>query len=223
MNGAETDVWFYAERMLHAVPTTLWLAAAGTALALVGGALVAVCRMHAPAPVRAVVIVYIELIRGTPQLIQIFILYFGLTQFGVYLSPEVAGVLWLAISGAAYAAEILRAGLTTVPHGQIEAAMALSLGLRQAFTKVVLPQALGTVLPPLTTFVILQIKSTTFLFLIGVEEVLFEARLGVNTINQPLAIYAIAGAIFIAINLAAEYGLRYVSRRIPGVAEASAR
>jgi His/Glu/Gln/Arg/opine family amino acid ABC transporter permease subunit len=222
VTGSEENVWFFAQQMLLAVPTTLWLAVVGTVLALVGGALVAVIRMNAVKPLRGLMLAYVEVIRGTPQLIQLFILFFGLTQFGIYLTPEVAGILWLAVSGAAYASEIFRAGLSGVPRGQTEAAMALSLGRADTFGRVVFPQALARVFPPLTTFIILQIKSTTFLYIIGVQEVLYEARLGMSMINQPLIIYGIAGAIFIVINLGAEWVLRTISRRIPGLSAAAA-
>lgn len=214
MDGGAAGIGFYLERMLLAVPTTLWIGALSTGIALVAGAILAVVRMRGPGPLRALVLAYLEVIRGTPPIVQLFILFFGLTQFQIFLSPTVAGILWLSIYGAAYAIEIFRAGIEGVPTGQTEAATALSLGPVRTFVSVVLPQAVASMLPVLTNFLVIQLKTTTILYIIGVQEVIFQARLGANTTNEPLIIYSIAAVILIVINVVVARVMGYASQRM---------
>ena len=103
--------------------------------------------------------------------------------------------------GTGYAIEIFRAGLCAVPDGQHEASAALGLGRVQAFRCVVLPQAYSLMLPPLTNFVVLELKNTTLVYFVGVHEVMFEARLGAGNSGNPLAIYLIAAAIYVVLNV----------------------
>jgi His/Glu/Gln/Arg/opine family amino acid ABC transporter permease subunit len=209
----EAGIGFYVGQMLHGLLWTLAIGGLSTVVALVAGAVFAVARMRGPTLVRVVVVAYIEIIRGIPPIVQLFILFFGLTQFGIYLTPEFAGVLWLSVYGTAYAVEIFRAGIEGVPPGQDEAAKALSLGPARTFVSVILPQAVANMLPVLTSFLVIQLKTTTILYIIGVPEVIFQARLGANTTGRPLPIYCIAALIFIVVNVAISRGMGLVNRR----------
>lgn len=207
-------IGFYVERMLHGLLQTMWMGAVGTGLALLGGMLLALVRMRGPLPLRALVLVFLEVVRGTPPLIQLFIVYFGLTQYGIFLTSTVAGVLWLSIYGTAYATEVFRAGFTGVPHGQTEAAQALGLGPVRTFSRIMLPQAVVNMLPPLTNFIVLQVKTTTLLYIIGVHELISQARLGAINTREPLIMYGIAGLIFVVLNIAISRGLSFAGSRM---------
>lgn len=122
----------------------------------------------------AVIRVYIEVIRGTPFLVQLFILYYGGPSFGLVLDPIPAGIIGLTIYGSPYFAEIFRAGFGAVPVGQIEAARMLGLSRFAILRRVTLPQMLISILPSLTNFSIILTKETAVLSVITVPELLFE-------------------------------------------------
>lgn len=193
---------FYTTQMLHGAVVTIELTAVGSLVSLVLGAVFALGRMRGPAPVRQLVTGYVELVRGVPQILQLFILYFGLTQFGIDLSALTAGFVWMCVYGTGYAVEIFRAGFAGVAHGQEEAATAIGLGSLSTMRRVILPQVVAAMLPPLTSFVILQLKNTTLVYIIGVHEIMFSARVGAGTTARPLAIYAIAAGIYLVMNWA---------------------
>lgn len=195
-----TSVAFYAEQMLHGAVVTLELTAGGAAVSLALGAVGGLARARGPAPVRRAIAAYVELVRGLPAILQLFVLYFGLTQFGVDLSPFTAAFIWMCFYGTGYGIEIFRAGLEGVPPGQFEAATAIGLSRFSLFRTVVLPQAVAIMLPPLTNFVILELKNTTILYIIGVPEIMYQARLGAGNSGQPLSVYLIAAAFYVVMN-----------------------
>ncbi len=195
-----SGVGLYTVEMVHGAVLTVELAAGGTAVSLAVGAVAAVGRLYGPRPLRAAITGYVELVRGLPAILQLFVLYFGLTQFGVDLSSFTAAFVWMCFYGTGYAIEIFRAGLSAVAEGQQEAAAALGLGRVTAFRRVILPQAYATMLPPLTNFVVLELKNTTLVYFVGVHEIMFQARLGAGNSGNPLAIYLIAAAIYVVLN-----------------------
>lgn len=186
--------------MLHGAIVTVELAAGGAAVSLALGALGGLARHRGPAWARRLIGGYVELIRGLPEILQLFVLYFGLTQFGIDLSPFQAAGIWMCVYGTGYAIEIFRAGFAAVPHGQHEAANALGLSWGSSLRRIVVPQAVAAMLPPLTNFVILELKNTTLVYIIGVPEVMYQARLGVGNSAQPLIIFAIAAGIYLVLN-----------------------
>lgn len=191
---------FYVDQMLRGVGLTLELTAVGTAVSLVLGAILALGRMGGPAPVRWAIGGFVELVRGLPQILQLFILFFGLQQFGIFLSPVTAALIWLCLYGTGYGVEIFRAGFAGVHPGQGEAATALGLGRLAVLRRVVLPQAVAAMLPPLTNFVILQLKNTTLVYIIGAQEIMYHARIGAGNTERYLAIYAIAAVMYVVMN-----------------------
>src|SRR5260370_40983889 len=119
-------------------------------LAMLIGPLVALGRLYGPALLRLPLTAYVEVLRGTPLLLQLFVIFFLLPLLGINLPPIVAGVLGLAINYSAYEAVIYRAGLLAIPAGQMEAALALGLTRRPALRYIMIPQAFRLVLPPIT-------------------------------------------------------------------------
>lgn len=196
-----SGVGLYAQEMVRGAVVTLELTAVGAVVSLAAGSVLAAGRLYGPRVLRSVIAGYVELVRGLPAILQLFVLYFGLTQFGFALSSLTAALIWMCFYGTGYAIEIFRAGLCAVPDGQHEASAALGLGRVQAFRCVVLPQAYSLMLPPLTNFVVLELKNTTLVYFVGVHEVMFEARLGAGNSGNPLAIYLIAAAIYVVLNV----------------------
>jgi polar amino acid transport system permease protein len=138
---------------------------------LLVGLLLALTRISRIKPLRAVAIVYIDVIRGIPLLVQILIVYYGLAYLGLKLNPFIAGVASMTICYAAYEAEIFRAGIESIHKGQMEAARSLGMGYLKAMRYVILPQAVRNVIPPLSNEFIALVKDTSLLSVIALPEV----------------------------------------------------
>src|SRR6059036_772065 len=134
---------------------TIALTTVSASVGVVLGVACAWARSHGPGWLRGIVGLYVELIRNTPFIVQLFFLFFGLPSLGLKLSPEAASVLAMVINLGAYAAEIVRAGIAATPRGQVEAAQSLALTNAQVFTRVVLPPALQRVWPALVSQIII--------------------------------------------------------------------
>jgi polar amino acid transport system permease protein len=141
--------------LAQGVGVTVGLTVVAATLGVALGVGCAWARLHGPAALRTTAGTYVELIRNTPFIVQLFFLFFGLPSLGVKLSPEGASVLAMVINLGAYAAEIVRAGIATTPRGQIEAAQSLALSQAQVFTRVVLPPALQRVWPALVSQIVI--------------------------------------------------------------------
>jgi len=140
---------------------TLEISILSMAIAIAVGFLLALMRVYGPFPLRLISILYIEIVRGTPLLVQLLILFYGLPYIGIKLEPFIAGMLGLGMNYAAYEAENYRAGLLAIPKGQMEAARALGMTHRQGLRCVVVPQAFRLVLPPVTNDFISLLKDSS--------------------------------------------------------------
>lgn len=150
---------------------TISVALVSEALILVTGLLVALVRISRIRAFRFLAAVYIDVIRGIPLLVQIFIVYYGVAILGLKMNVYWAGVLAMTVCYAAYEAEIYRAGIESIHKGQMEAARSLGMGYFKAMRYVVLPQAVRNVIPPLSNEFIALIKDTSLLSVIGLAEV----------------------------------------------------
>jgi polar amino acid transport system substrate-binding protein len=161
----------YAGLLLKAAWTTVQLSFLSMPLAMLLGLIVAVGRLYGPAWVRWPLEAYVELLRGTPLLLQLFVIYYVLPQFtGVGLPEFWAGVLGLAINYSAYEAENYRAGLLAIPRGQMEAALSLGMSTPTALRRIIVPQAVRIVIPPVTNDFIALFKDTSVCSMIAVTE-----------------------------------------------------
>ncbi len=149
---------------------TLALSVASMALAAPLGVLLALLRVYGPRPLRLVALVYVEVFRGTPLLVQLTVIYFGLPEVGLNLGPFPAGVLALGLNYAAAEAENYRAGLESVPAGQLEAAWSLGLTTPQAVLHVIAPQAVRVALPPATNDFIALLKDSSLVSIVTLTE-----------------------------------------------------
>lgn len=140
---------------------------------------------------------YIWFIRGTPTLIQIFIVYFGFPQLGMRLSPFVAGVLALGVNSGAYVAEIIRGGLLAIPHGQYESSTALGMSYAQTMRRIILPQVCRIIVPPVTNEAITTLKNTSLLSAITVVELTLHAQIVIARTFRPFDFYIMAALIYL--------------------------
>lgn len=147
--------------LLKATLVTLQVSLVGMVLAIAVGFTLAIMRVFGPWPLRMIATLYIEIVRGTPLLIQLLFIFYGLGNLGIQLSPFLAGVLGLGLNYAAYEAENYRAGLLAVPKGQMEAARALGMTHIQGLRHVIVPQSFRLVLPPITNDFISLLKDSS--------------------------------------------------------------
>lgn len=156
-----SPVWASWQQLLQGAWTTVQLSAGGIFLGVSLGILCALLRRDGPRPIKWLIDIYVEAIRNTPFLVQLFFVYFGLPDLGVHFDPNVATLLTLAINLGAYAAELVRAGLAAIPRSQVEAGQALSLNRWQIFRHIVLLPALRNVYPALVSqFILTMLESS---------------------------------------------------------------
>ena len=166
-------IWSLAPQLASALGVTLltWLGGAVAAIAI--GFVVALARRYGPRTLDRALRVYVDVIRGTPFLIQLFLLYYGGPFIGLSLDPVPAGLIGLGLYGAAYFSEIFRAGFEAVPSGHVEAALCLGLTRAQTVRRVLIPEMTMLVLPPAVNMVIVLLKETAVLSIITVPELTF--------------------------------------------------
>ncbi len=155
------DIWDARDELLDGAIFTLWLSAASMAISLVVAVFGAMARTSGPRWLRALVGAYVELIRNTPFLVQLFLIYFGLPQLGMRLDANQGALLAMVLNGTAYTIEIVRAGIEAVGAGQLDAGRALGLHRFSVFRLIVMPQALRVVAAPLgSQFILLMLNSS---------------------------------------------------------------
>ncbi len=171
------SVWERARQYLSYIPllgkgalVTLELSVIAMALAVLLGLLVALVRLYGPGPLTALAISYTEVIRGTPLLIQLFLIFYGLPHVGIRFSPMAAAIFGLALNYSAYEAENYRAGIQSIPRTQMEAALALGMTRLQALRHVIVPQAMRLVIPPVTNDFIALLKDSSLVSVITMVE-----------------------------------------------------
>ncbi|WP_288403697.1 amino acid ABC transporter permease [uncultured Deinococcus sp.] len=199
--------------LLRATPTTLGFALAAMLLGLPLGFLVALSRLSRFAALRGVSSVFVSFIRGTPLLVQIFVIYYGLPSLGLTLNPVAGGVIALTLNAAAYLSETIRAAILSIPKGQREAATSLGLSGSQTMRLIVLPQAARVALPSLSNTLIGLVKDTSLVSVITVVELLRSAQLVIARTFEPFGPYLAAALIYWVISSLLELVQRALERR----------
>ena len=202
----------YAPKLRDAAATTFLLAVVSMPLAMLIGLLVALGRLYGPSPLRWLLLAYVELIRGTPLMLQLFALYFMLPRLGLQLDAIVAAVVGLALNYSAYEAEIYRAGLLAIPAGQMEAALALGMSRRLAIRRILVPQAVRLVIPPVTNDFIALFKDTSVCSVISVMELTKQYSILANSTGGVMEFALATAAIYMLMSIP----LAYLSRRVEG-------
>ncbi|HEX8465450.1 MAG TPA: ABC transporter permease subunit, partial [Abditibacterium sp.] len=208
--------------LLRGALLTLWISFLGLAIGIPLGLLVALCRLSPLAPLRVLATIFVEVVRGTPLLLQIFAIYFVLPSLGVSLPQLVAAIVALSLNGAAYIAEIFRAGISSIDAGQTEAARALGLSSRQAMRWVVLPQTFRRVLPPLTNEAVALLKDSSLISIIGLSELMRVGREQASNSGSPITIVLALALLYLAMTLPLTALVRRLETRLEPVSRARA-
>ena len=196
---------------------TLWTVAitvlAGL-LSYVGGVLFAVVALYGPAMIRWPFRLFEGLFMGTPLLLQLFLIYFGLIQIGIDLPAFVAGVIGLGLHFAVYNSELIQSSILAVDKGQTEAARTIGLSRWQALRHVIVPQAVRAVIPPIGNNMIALLKDSALVSVIGVTELTLSAQQGISRTFRPFEFYLAAAVLYYIVNLGMEAVQRRIERRI---------
>jgi len=207
-------VWQGLPYLLEGAGLTILISLASMALALAVGMLMAALSQAPGRVLPRLVRAYVEVFRNTPLLIQIFIVYFGLPQIGLKLSPFFSGMWALVLYTAAYNTEILRAGLEAVPKGQHEAVRSTGLTEVQAMRYVIVPQALRISLPALGNNLVSLVKNSSLVSVIGMVELMFVANdISFNNFRS-FEIYGAAAVLYVALVLLLTRALHLTERRL---------
>jgi polar amino acid transport system permease protein len=198
--------------VLLALPMTLIVTAAAFVIGLVLGVPLMLGLRSRITPLRLLFRLTVDIIRGIPPIVWLFLLYFGISFGGIRLDSLSAAIAGLGLISAAYLAEIYRGGFATLPSGQLEAARALGLGRTTTFVRVLAPQAVRTALPSIATFLLALVKDSSIASTIGVTEMVFAANTFVrqNPGTAGLTPFFIAAGVYVAISIP----LAIVSRRL---------
>lgn len=181
---------------VEAALVTIEITALALILGLVVAALASAAKMSRSAPLRAVGAFYVSIFRGTPCLIQLFVLYFGGPQIGINLEPFAAGVIGLGLNIGAYMAESIRGALVAVDRGQTEAARTIGFSRFQTLRKVVLPQAARLMIRPLGVNTITLLKGSALVSTISVVELTYTAQRFIGSTYKPFEIFGVAALLY---------------------------
>lgn len=205
--------------LLQGTVITLQLAGVSLALGVLIGLPAGIARVYGPRWLQRIVGVYVTVFQGTPLLIQLFLVYYGLPDVGITFSRFAAAYLALGLNSGAYQAEYLRGALQSVGAGQMTAARAIGMSQSQAIRSIILPQALRLVLPAWSNEAIAMLKYTAVVFLIAVPDLMGQAKILSAKYFAPIATYSVVAVFYLVLVGIAYLVLRQVERRvqIPGL------
>jgi len=198
----------WLQLMLDSLPTLLWAALIFTApltllsfvLGLAVGLLTALARLFGPKPLVAAARFYVWIFRGTPLLVQLFLIFYGLPSAGILLDAFTAALIGFTLNIGAYSSEIIRAVIASVPRGQWEAAYSIGMTWSQAMRRTILPQAARTAVPPLSNTFISLVKDTSLAAAITVPEMFQAAQRIVAVTYEPLILYIEAALLYLVMS-----------------------
>lgn len=185
--------------LLKGLWVSLQLSAWALLLGVVIGLPMALAKTYGRGIIKAIAVAYIEIIRGTPMVVQLFIIYFGLVDFGIVLDRIPAAILALGINSSAYQAEYFRGAIQSIDAGQMMAAQALGMDKRQAIINIILPQAFRLVLPPWSNELVYMVKYTSVAFLIAVPELMARGKMLISWNFKPIETLFWVGVIYVIV------------------------
>jgi His/Glu/Gln/Arg/opine family amino acid ABC transporter permease subunit len=207
-------IWYAAPYMLRGAVVTLEISACAMALAALVGLVMGLLSVSDLTVLKALVRVYVYFIRGTPALVQIFLVYFALPRIGLELSAFWSGVVALAFNSAGFIAEIVRAGLQSIDSGQTEAALSIGMTLRQSILLILLPQSLRRITPPMTNELITLVKTSSLLSVISVFELTRSAQVIIAERFVPFELYFALAVYYLAMITLLSWCSEYIEARL---------
>jgi polar amino acid transport system permease protein len=212
MNFSDIGAWM--PQLLVAAGGTLKMTILAYVLAVTAALPLALARISRQRLLAAAASSYIELVRGTPALTQLFLIYFGLASAGIVLPGFAAAVIGLGLNYAAYMAEVYRAGIAAIDRGQREAALAIGMTRRQAMRVIILPQAVRVIIPPMTNYAVSLLKDTSIASLISAPELMLRARDLSSEYFTPMELYLLAGAMYLVMAWPLAKAARHLELRL---------
>ena len=195
-------IWNSLPLLLAGAGVTIEITAIAVGLGFIFGLITSVCRLSGVKVLQVIAVCYVNIIRGTPMLVQIFLIYFALPMvIGERINPFVAAVAACSINSGAYVSEIFRAGIQSVDKGQMEAGRSLGLSWMQTMRYVILPQAFKHVIPPLGNEFISMTKETSLVSVIGFEELTRRGQLIIAKTYGSFEIWLTVAAIYLVMTL----------------------
>jgi len=205
--------WDYLPFILGGIPMTLLITLIGMSIGLILGLILAAARNSKNWMFRLPARLYISIMRGTPVLVLLFILYFGLLMLGIELTAIVAACLGFGLASAAFIAEINRAAFNSIDAGQWEAGRALNLSYIQTMRKIILPQAIRVALPPLGNVIIDMLKATSLAAVITIPELFQKAQMVAGRTFDSMTVYILAGLIYWSLCLLISFAQERLEKR----------
>ncbi|MFD6053226.1 amino acid ABC transporter permease [Agromyces sp. NPDC060279] len=206
----------YIPELLPGLWIALGLTAVSCTLGYLLGFVLALLAEARSKTLRLISLVIVELGRGIPVLVLLFIIYQGLPQFGILLSSTPSAILAITFSAAGYSSEMIRAGLNAVPKGQFEAASSLSMSMRDTYRFIIVPQAARISIPPLVNLTIIMFQITSLTTLIAVPEIMQRANIIGSATFEYMSVYTAAAVLYLALTLPGAYLSSRLERRIGG-------
>lgn len=207
-------IWNSLPLLLAGAGVTIEITAIAVGLGFIFGLITSVCRLSGVKVLQVIAVCYVNIIRGTPMLVQIFLIYFALPMIiGERINPFVAAVAACSINSGAYVSEIFRAGIQSVDKGQMEAGRSLGLSWMQTMRYVILPQAFKHVIPPLGNEFISMTKETSLVSVIGFEELTRRGQLIIAKTYGSFEIWLTVAAIYLVMTLTIARLVSYLERR----------
>jgi polar amino acid transport system permease protein len=210
----EFTLWDLVRNLLLAARWTLLLSAIAFAGGGILGFALLVLRVSRSTASRETVKLYIELFQGTPLLMQLFLVFFGLPLLGIEVSPWLAATVSLSLYASAYLVEIWRGAVEAVPQGQWDASASLGMRYLAQLRLVIVPQALRLAVPPTVGFLVQLVKSTALASIIGYSELTKTAQILTNATFQPFIIYTLVALIYFALCYPLTAAARRLERRL---------
>ena len=204
----------FADFILIGALYTFIITLAGGALSFFGGIAFSVIILYGHWSIKYPIRFLSWLFMGTPLLLQLFLIYFGLVQIGIDVPAVLAGIIGLGLHFAVYNSDIIQTGILAVDKGQHEGARTLGLSRFQSYRYIIIPQAVRDVVPPIGNNLIALLKDSALVSVIGVTELVHASQLAISETFRPFEFYITAAALYYVINLILEMGLRRVERKI---------
>ncbi|MBS6610312.1 MULTISPECIES: amino acid ABC transporter permease [Peptoniphilus] len=209
----------YFPAYINGAITTIELSIVGVLLGFTLGVLLALMKISKSKILNIIASIYIEIVRGTPMLVQIMIVYFGLKkvipeQFTILTAPMFLCSLSISLNSAAYIAEIIRSGISSIDKGQMEAARSLGLNHKQAMKKVILPQAIKNILPALVNEFITLIKESSITYTVGVGELMYAGKSISSGIYEPVRPFIYTALVYFIMTFSLSKAMGRLERRL---------
>ena len=201
--------------LLKGATVTLWLTAASVSIGFIIGSLMGIMASGVNRTLKAIATVYINIIRGTPLLVQIFLVYFGVPPLlGVTMPSNIAAILALSINSGAYVGEIVRGGIVSVDRGQYEASFSLGMNRNLTMLHVIFPQAFKRIIPMLGNEFIAMLKDSSLVAVISMEELLRKGQLAVSRTFRPFEIYIVITFMYLIMTYGISILVKWSERRL---------